>query len=167
MYFVSIVAGALFSIVVAAMLAVPYCMLSGWSSGSFIWMVIGVPIMVSVWFALANQAGIIETDVLRGGKKTTRIYPKVAFGLEVNSSVPWALGAFWVWTVYCLLPIILHTASRLLYKVGEQRPATFLEMHRYGSLLGVPAAAITALALWSIIDGTVERLRGTGRELED
>lgn len=159
MYFVFIVVGALF--------AIPYCLLSGWNSESFVWMMVGLPIMLSIWLALANQAGIIETDVISGGKKITQFYPKVAFGLEVNSSVPWALRVFWVWTVYCLLPIILHNTSRLLHKAGVEKPATFLEVHRYGSLLGVPATLITIFMLWSVIDGTLDRLKGAGREVEE
>lgn len=62
-------------------------------------------------------------------------------------SLPGSRAVFWLLTVYCLLPIILHWTAMLLERIGHQPVASVLDRHRYASLIYVFTATLMLLIL--------------------
>lgn len=122
------------------LLSIPYYMLAGGFEESFLIVVYVAPAFLFIWCALAVISGVME----RGNGRVFRINWRAAFGKTDRRVLPWSLTIFWIWTVYCTLPVILHWAAVILGRIGYQPVASVIDTYRYASLFYV---FVTTLAL--------------------
>lgn len=124
------------------LLAIPYCLLAGWSTENFPMVAFVAPAFLCIWFMLASIAGVI------GVARSRKIYFdwRAALNKSDQQRLPGALSFFWVWTLYSFLPIILHWGAALLKNVGYETVGSLLNTHRYASTLYV-FMAILMLAI--------------------
>ena len=139
--------------VVGAILSVPYCLLAGWDRDIFLVVMIVTPFLLGVWILAAVFAGIIDA-------KPIRIYWKNAFRRSRDESSRVPLVIFWVWTVYGLLPIILHWTARLIGYLGLGSSAAFIEGQRFESLIYVFWGFMIAFLLLIVCGGVYEAVVG-------
>jgi|GEM_PF-2865817 len=135
--------------VVGAILSLPYCLLAGWDRDIFLGVMIVTPFLLGVWILAAVFARIIDA-------KPIRIYWKNAFRRSRGESSHVPMVIFWIWTVYSLLPIILHWTARL---IGHYRNGPFvalIEAHRFESLIYVFWGFMIAFLLLIVCGGVYE-----------
>lgn len=115
-------------VLVGCLLAIPYCLLAGWSWENYPIVALVTLFFLLIWYSTAFLAGIVYTG--QDGK--TRFQWRAAFGkgvrLHQGTIVP-----FWTWTFFCLLPIIVHWSAWLLGKIGYETIASHIDGHRYAT----------------------------------
>lgn len=128
---------------VGILLAIPYCLLSGWDSESFPIVALLAPAFLFIWFIVASFAGIIEA----GHRRTIHFNWHAAFGKSDRRVPSGSLSIFWIWTLYSFLPLILHWSAILLRKISYETVASLIDIHRYASPLYVFVATLVLLIL--------------------
>ena len=139
---VNIVLYILYSLV-GVLLAIPYCLLAGWSPENFILVVFVAPAFLFIWFLMAAFAGIFEP----GYGRRIHFNWRAAFRKSERRVLPGSRLIFWMWTLYSLLPIILHWSAVLLEKIGYETVGSLLDTHRYASPFYVFMATLMLLIL--------------------
>lgn len=148
-----IVLGILYVIVyvlVGVLLAIPYCLLAGWSLENLPIVAFVAPAFLFVWFMAAVFAGVID----HGHRRVILFNWRAAFGK--SERLPSSLTIFWVWTFYSILPIILHWSAVLLEKIGYETVGSFIDMHRYASPLYIFMATLMLLVLIGMVTSAWE-----------
>lgn len=149
---------AILYVMVGVLLAIPYCMLAGWSAENFPMVAFVAPAFLFIWFLAATFAGIIETD----NRKTIHIDWRAAFGKNGRRVLPGSLSFFWAWIIYIFLPVILHWSAVLLEKIGYyETVASLLEIHRYAS----PFYIFTATFMLFILIGMITSARDAAKKV--
>jgi len=133
----------IFYVLAGILLAIPYCLLAGWSKELLLIIAFIAPLFLFIWFMSAESAGVI--DVSRRGM--FRFDWRAAFGRTNCRTESGALPIFWVWTLYCFLPVILHWSAILLGKIGYETVGSILDNNRYTSWLYVFSTTIILLLL--------------------
>lgn len=153
---------AILYVLAGTLLAIPYCLLAGWDAKSFPMVAFVAPAFLFVWFILATFAGIID---VRDGKPRFHLNWRAAFYKGERRRLPGSHVIFWIWSLYSLLPIILHWSAALLNSVGFTAVASALETHRYASpyflFLGTWVLLVIvgmALGAWETVRGRWTRL---------
>lgn len=140
-------------LIVGAVFAVPYCFLAGWDNVASAWMIaLGFPSLLLIWLLLAHQAGMLDVEKTKKGKTVILFHWEVLFGRETLGSVAWAPPVLRIWTIYGLLPIILHWMSMVLRVLGEPRWAEMADIHRYMMLLYIIAVLMALMVLWRVAE---------------
>lgn len=132
---------------VGILLAIPYCLLAGWSPENFMLVAFVAPAFLFIWFMLAGFAGIIEPD----GHRRIHFNWGAAFHKSDRRVLPGSRLFFWMWTTYSMLPIILHWSGVLLERIGYPTIGTIINTHRYASPLYVFMATLVLLTLMGIV----------------
>ncbi len=122
---------ALFYSVLGITLSIPYCLLAGWSWEQWPLVAFVAPAFAFVWLSLGTFAGHIYRN--RGGRWPIGF----SWRSERMRVLPGSQGGFYGWTIYCLLPIILHWGAKMVAILGFQNVASVLNEHRYLSLIYV------------------------------
>ncbi len=138
----NIVFGILYSLF-GVLLAIPYCLLAGWSAERLPIMALVAPVFLFTWFMAASLAGIIEPR----GRGTIQFNWRAAFGKSNRRVQSSSLSFFWGWTLYSFLPVILHWSAVVIGKIGYETVASLIDTHRYASLLYVFIAAFVLIFL--------------------
>ncbi len=125
------------------LLAIPYCLLAGWSFDHFLIAIWVAPAFLFVWFTAATFAGITEV----GHRRTLYLNWRVALGQSNHRGLPGSLFIFWMWTFYSLLPIILRWSAILLGEIGYEAASSLLNKHRYASPLYVAVIVATSIVV--------------------
>lgn len=138
---------AVLYVLAGLLLAIPYCLLAGWSLERFPMVAFVAPAFLLIWFIMATFAGIVETD--RG----RRVYFnwRAAFGKSDRRSMSGSLPIFWTWTLYSFLPVIFHCSAVLLGKIGYETVSSLLDTHRYASQFYVFMATLMLLILTAMV----------------
>lgn len=137
------------------LLAIPYCLLAGWNTESFMMVAFVAPAFLFVWFMMATFAGVIEP----GHRRTIHFNWRAAFGKTDHRMLPGSLLIFWAWTLYSFLPVILHWSAVLLGKVGYETASLLLDTHRYASPFYVLIATLMLLVLIGMVTSAWEGAR--------
>lgn len=150
MYIVLIVLYVLLSVLLSTM----YNFLSGWNPENLPVMAVYVPIFVFIWLILALITKVIDFENARLSVNWHK-----AFGINKgeSKSLPDFFIAFWVWTLYGSLPIMLHWAAVLLSKFGYEVAGAILDAHRYASLLYVLITVIIGFNVLLVLDAVLKR----------
>lgn len=138
---------AILYVLAGVLLAIPYCLLAGWSAESFPMVAFVAPAFLFIWFMTATFAGVVEP----GYRRTLHFNWRAAFGKNDRRMLPGSLSIFWAWTLYSLLPIILHWGAVLLGKIGYETVASLIDTHRYASPLYVFMATLMLLILIAMV----------------
>ena len=137
----------IFYVLAGLLLAIPYCLLAGWSAENFPMVAFVAPAFLFIWFMTATFAGIVEAGHGR------RIYFnwRAAFGKSDRRLLSGSLSVFWAWTLYSFLPVILHWSAVLLGKIGYETISSLIDTHRYASPLYVFVATLMLLILIAMV----------------
>ena len=143
-----IVLGVLYMLA-GILLAIPYCLLAGWSAENFLIVTFVAPAFLFVWFMAASFAGIIEP----GNHRMLRFNWRATFSESDRRSLPGSLSVFWAWTLYSFLPVILHWSAVLLEEIGYETVSSLIDTHRYASPLLVLWGTILLFILIAVATG--------------
>ena len=146
-----IVLGILY-VLLGVLVAIPYCLLAGWSPENFPMVAFVAPAFLFVWFMAAVFAGVID----HGHRRAIRFNWRAAFNKDERRRLPGSLTIFWVWSFYSILPIILHWSAVLLGKIGYETVGSFIDMHRYASPLYIFMATLMLLILIGMVTSAWE-----------
>lgn len=146
----------LFYMMVGILVAIPYCLLAGWSAENFPMVAFVAPAFLFIWFLLASFAGILHV-----GHGERRIYFnwRAAFCKSELRELPMSRMIFWIWTLYSLLPIILHWSAGLLENTGYESVGATLNTHRYASPYYLFMATMVLLVLIGMTHSAWEAMR--------
>ncbi|MEK7649999.1 MAG: hypothetical protein AAB367_03540 [Patescibacteria group bacterium] len=129
------------------LLAIPYCLLAGWDGADMLLVVaFAAPAFLFVWFMAAIFAEVIRP---RGG--TLSWNWRAAFTRSDEPMMQIYLRFFWGWTLYSLLPIILHWSAALLDKIGFEKAGSLINMHRYASSFYIFMAALVLFIIVGMV----------------
>ncbi len=125
---------AVFYVLVGILLAAPYCYFAGWNVESFILAMVVAPLLFGVWLIVAGISSVIVAN--RNGR---RIYLnwRAAFFKDASGRTSGKRLMFWLYTSWCLLPIIVRGVSVLAGSLGYEKLASVLYAHRYASMYHV------------------------------
>lgn len=150
----------IFYVLVGFLLAIPYCLLAGWSYENFPMVAFVAPAFLFIWLMLGVFSGVIT---IRDHHRPIHFDWRVAFRKGGRSKLPGSLLFFWAWTLYSLLPIILHWSYVLLEEVGYETVASLINTHRYTSTLYVFVATFAFIALMGMLTSALGVLSNTWR----
>ncbi len=132
--------------VLGLIISVPYCLLAGWSWENWPVVAFVAPAFLFVWLTLGVMAGHVYLY--------ENVRWPIGFSLrgvfKQGKHMRGTKGAFWTWTVYGLLPIIVYWSGVLISKMGYESVATMLKVHRYMSPLYVFVAMLFLLLMGGI-----------------
>jgi hypothetical protein len=139
----------LFYFLFGAFLSLPYCLLAGWDRGFFPVMVVATPFLLGVWFLAVFFVGAVDF-------RPTRICWRNFFYRSRRESSRVPLAIFWIWTVYSMLPILMHWTARFVEYLGFGSSAAFIEVHRFESLLYVFWGVMVVFSILMVFGGVSE-----------
>lgn len=145
----------IFYLLLGLVLAIPYCLLAGWSPEHFPIVIFVAPAFLFIWLMFANFADIFNP---RFGRLTNLNW-RAAFSGNNHQAMQGSLIIFWGWTFYSFLPIILHWSSVFLKQIGYERVGVMIYSHRYASPVYVFGAVIIVLLIILIIGSVWEAVK--------
>ncbi len=143
-------------VLVGILLAIPYCILAGWNTESFMVVVFAAPAFVFIWFVLAGFAGVLEVG---HGERRICLNWRAAFRKGDRLGLPGSLVVFWIWTLYSLLPILVHWSAVLLNGIGFVSVGMTLDAHRYASWFYIFMATMALCVLIGMTHSAWEAMK--------
>ncbi|MCR4274816.1 MAG: hypothetical protein NUW02_02075 [Candidatus Campbellbacteria bacterium] len=147
------VVGVIVYCFIGLVLAVPYCLLAGWSPESLPAVATFGPAFLLIWLLFGVTSGVVVPN-------SNRKWLPVRFhwrGSRSKSTAP--RSVFWIWTAYGLLPILVHWSSMLLGKMGYSEIALLLNANRYMSIVYVFLGGLVVACLLIVAFGVWEGLK--------
>ncbi len=151
----SIVVGILY-VLTGFLVAIPYCLLAGWNTEAVPMVAFVAPAFLFVWFILAMFAGVLGSGY---GERLIYFSWRAAFRKSEQRGLPGSRVVFWVWTLYSLMPIILHWSAILLNSIGYASVGTMLDIHRYASPFYIFIATMVSLVLIGMTQSAWETMK--------
>lgn len=128
-------------LLVGFLLAIPYCLLAGWSTESYPMVAFVMPAFLFIWLMLAFFTGVVDEG------HPISFNWRAAFGKGDRRRLTGSPVMLWAWTIYGFLPVTIHWSAVFLGKVGYETASSFLDAHRYGSPFLVLIATFILLIL--------------------
>jgi hypothetical protein len=145
-------------------LAIPYCLMAGWSMENYAIVAFVAPAFLFIWLIMGTLAHIFETG--HRGRFPIRFDWRVAFGISKGNGLEGSKILFWFWTAYCLLPIISHWGSKLIEIFGFHSLSEIISTHRYSTPLFAFLATLFLAALLIFVEIATDLIKESWRKLK-
>ncbi len=120
---------AVYYITVGLILAIPYCLLAGWNVQALVVVTFVLPAFLMMWTELATLAGILNGDHL----SRSLLHVDWRASLKRSEHALGSVTKFWLWCLFCFLPIICNLCGWMIQVIGYTNTAELVNRYRYWS----------------------------------